>query len=300
MTLSGPWTQLGMPSLPSNHSLQSLLNKRLKRQLPVIHSNIEERIYWDEDYFSLPSCRLYQAATDTERLEILADCNQQLMKEATTIEKAGMAYSAKMSLLAESSQERMIYSLFAADEATHFHGLSLFLEKTVCDEEQPFLSFLSQLIDHGEKGELIFTIQVILEGWGLTHYRRLAESCQNLELRKVLQLILRDEVSHHNSGLVLVADSSWTSSTTQKILETLTVFLNMVRCGPLGVVNSFEKVLGDLSRKQKHELLNQLKSEQQSAIRLELLKNLMGEKSELIHKLKSRDCFRPLRPEESV
>lgn len=301
MTLSGPWTKLGMPSLPEDHRLQSLLTPLLNRRLASSPNGDSQRqAYWNEQFFALPQCRLFRDANKEQQRAILNDCNQQILEEAYSIEKAGMAYTAKMSLLAESLEERMVYSLFAGDEATHFQGIKMFLKKPVVEVEQPFLSFLSQLIDRGEKPTLLFTIQVILEGWGLTHYRKLADNCQNDALQSMLKMILRDEASHHGSGLILADDQAWTAATRAEVTETLTHFLNMVRCGPLGVLGAFERVLGDLSRPQKTELLGELKSEEQSAERLELLKGLMKGRSELIHQLTKRDCFRPMRPEESV
>lgn len=301
MTLSGSWTKLSMPSLPADHRLQSLLSPLLNRRLSS-NLNVPSRTkpYWDESFFALNQCRLYRDASDEQRRVILGDCNQQILAEAYSIEKAGMAYSAKMSLLAESVQERIVYSLFAADEATHFHGVTLFLQNPVSEVDQPFLSFLSQLIDRGQKPTLLFTIQVILEGWGLTHYRKLADHCQNPELQSLLKMILKDEASHHGSGLILTDNQDWNGATEREVSEALTSFLNMVRCGPLGVVGAFERGLGDLSKSQKRELLGELKSEEQSAERLELLKGLMRGKDQLIEQLTKRDCFRPMRPEESV
>ncbi|MDF1662716.1 MAG: ferritin-like domain-containing protein [Planctomycetota bacterium] len=301
MTLSGSWTKLDMPSLPEDHRLQSLLTPLLNRRLAASpRPDFQDSPYWNESFFALSQCRLFRDASDEQRQTILNDCNQQILEEAYSIEKAGMAYTAKMSLLSESLEERMVYSLFGADEATHFQGIKLFLPSPVSEVEQPFLSFLSQLIDRGEKPALLFTIQVILEGWGLTHYRKLADNCQNPELQSMLKMILRDEASHHGSGLILTDNQDWTRATESEVTETLTSFLNMVRCGPLGIVSAFERALGDLSKSQKRVLLAELKSEEQSAQRLELLKGLMKGRDKLINQLTKRDCFRPMRPEESV
>lgn len=301
MTLSGSWTKLDMPALPEDHRLRSVLGPLLRRRFEASSgSNLQSRLFWDASFFSLPKSRLYRDASVEQQRAILADCNHQILEEAYSIEKAGMAYAAKMSLLADSLEERMIYSLFAADEATHFHGIQLFLGREVNEQEQPFLSFLSQFIDRGEKSTLLFTIQVILEGWGLSHYRKLAESCQCAELQSFLQLILRDEASHHGSGLILSEEKAWSKETARDVAETLTVFLNMVRCGPLGVLGAFERVLGGLSSQQKIELLRDLESESQSMQRLDLLKGLMKGRPGLMDQLMSRDCFRPMSPEESV
>ena len=48
---------------------------------------------------------------------------------------------------------------------------------------------LASLIEEGDRESLVFIIQVILEGWGLTHYRSLAQGCQSEDFTEVLKAL---------------------------------------------------------------------------------------------------------------
>ncbi|MEL6320398.1 MAG: hypothetical protein AAFQ57_07075, partial [Cyanobacteria bacterium J06626_14] len=71
--------------------------------------------YWNASYFGLDRVRLFRDATAEEQRQILSLTNLNVMQESYCIEKAGMGYMSRMVLLAETVQERMIYTLFAAD-----------------------------------------------------------------------------------------------------------------------------------------------------------------------------------------
>ena len=52
---------------------------------------------------------------------ILQLCNLEILEEAYFIEKAGVGYMGKMILLAETTEERMLYGLFAAHDCSGRH-----------------------------------------------------------------------------------------------------------------------------------------------------------------------------------
>ena len=56
-----------------------------------------------------------------EQKSVLLGCGQAVLEEALYMEQNGMAFAAKMSLLADSVEERMLYNVFASDEATHYY-----------------------------------------------------------------------------------------------------------------------------------------------------------------------------------
>ena len=83
----------------------------LNDQLPV----------WSSEFFGLEKTSLFQAASEETRHQIVRRSSIDVLHEAFFIEESGMAFASKMSLLSETREERMLYNLFAADEATHFH-----------------------------------------------------------------------------------------------------------------------------------------------------------------------------------
>ncbi len=113
--------------------------------------------------------------------------------------------------------------------------------------EQSFLLLLDQLVHTGPYNVLVYMIQIILEGWGLHHYRSLAAHCQHPGLTEVLRNIVHDEAKHHGSGLVILPQETWTSEDTALCLPALKEFLHLVRLGPVNLIKATEKVVGPLS-----------------------------------------------------
>jgi hypothetical protein len=118
------------------------------------------------------------------RGRVLAHCGDALLQEALHIETMGVAFAARMALLATTVEERMLYGFFAAEEATHLAGVSRFASR--CPAEGPFLAMLDELIAEGDRATLVLVVQVVLEGWGLDHYRGLARACRGPALAGVL------------------------------------------------------------------------------------------------------------------
>jgi hypothetical protein len=292
-------TRLDMPFLAEDHRLHTVLSSALRaRGLARQRTDNGGHIYWPAEQFSLPQSRLYREAKKEDQRAILERCCEQVLEEAYYIEKAGMAYTAKMALLSQSTEERMLYSLFSADEASHFELIRGFIDDPTLSGSQPFLSFLEELIDHGHRDTLIFTIQVVLEGWGLSHYRGLSESCIDDSLKPILAGIVQDEARHHGSGLVLTDNIQWSDEVFRETTQTLQTFLSMIQCGPQGVVSAFDTVLGGLTRTQRIELFSELNAPEHSTGRLDLLRTLMRGHPALIEQLESTKSFRSLSAQE--
>jgi hypothetical protein len=294
-------SRLDMPFLPAGHRLHAIIEKalsgRLDRDLRPI---IEDQCYWPEEMFSLLDCGLYRSASAEKRHSIHRDCCVQLLEEAFYIEKAGLSYSAKMVLLSKSADERLLYSLFAADEAAHFHAIRCFAGSPAPPSGRPFLQFLEDFIDRGWRAPLIFIIQVILEGWGLSHYRLLADNCLDEALSAVLKKIVLDEARHYGSGVILAQQEQWTAADTQQIVQSMETFLHMVRSGPVGVVRVFERRLGALTRAQRLELFHELGAQGHAAARLQIIRSLMSDYGSVVEQLDSRGCFLELNSEDCV
>lgn len=292
---------LNLPHTTENHRLRRVL----KAALPNQESNKANLNfpYWSAEFFNLNQVRIFQDSTDTEQFAILKIANRSLLEEAYHIENAGVGYMAKMTLLAETIEERMLYGLFAADEATHLSQISMFLsEIELITHKDPFLNLLAEVVECTDKTVLLFVLQIVLEGWGLSHYRRLAKECHNQLLAEVFSSFLDAEARHHATGSLLFEDISLSKNSQTLIIEILAKFLMMVQVGPQNVLAAIAQVKGHLSRSQKIQILEELDTETHSGTRLQLLRSLMQGKSAnaIVQTLDDRGAFLPLPAHQCV
>ncbi len=290
---------MNLPHRLLSERLEGVVASALPRPDPPSSTGISP---WASSYFNLDHSSLYGGATEEQQQDILRRCADLLLTEAWFIEKSGMAFAAKMVLLAPTTEARMMYSLFGADEARHLHALTPFLPRIPeSSQGDSFLFLLSQIIEEGDRGSLVLLIQVVLEGWGLHHYRQLAEACRDPALAQVLLRILKDEAGHHGSGVVLTTGGLVPGDPDQTFVS-LRRLLDLVRCGPLGVVGAVEGVLGPLTRNQKIHLLHELNGRAHAASRLELLESLLARSGNRtwIQRLEREGSFQPLAPQDCL
>jgi hypothetical protein len=296
-----------LPNLPQTEPLHKLLAARLGAAAtgdPPVEPRSER--YWDANFFSLDRVKIFQESSAAEQAAILHIANFSAIAESYWIEKAGMGYMAKMVLLAETTEERMLYSLFAADEATHFAQIkqcwaTADLADLTCND--PFLHFLADLVETADKQVILFVIQVVLEGWGLYHYRSLANNCQEPAIGRMFQQFLQDESRHHGSGVLLFDRIGLTKDSQTTIIEALAKFLGMVQVGPQSIVQAIDRVKGDLSRAQKIQILTELDTETHSGRRLQILQSLMEQSTgaaPIIQALIEQNAFQPLPPAQCL
>ena len=255
--------------------LKRILDSRLNKASQPQRSN---KYYWNAGYFHLDNTTLFQNATLQQQKEILQIASRSLLEEAYFIEKAGMGYMAKMVLLSETTEERMLYSLFCADETAHLAKIMPFLNPIPVDTDDLFLQLLGDVVESEDKSLILFVLQVVLEGWGLSHYRSLAKDCCDRDLSLVFRGFLEDESRHHATGVTLFEQQDLDVISKKAIVATLSSFLEMIRLGPQRIVSAVEMVLGDLSRSQKIRLFEELDTEAHSGTRLSILRSLIGNK----------------------
>jgi hypothetical protein len=300
MTAVAVHAGMDLPSLSPSHRLRPLLHARLRRG-PTGMAADAPHAHWNADFFSLPKVGLYRQATERQRARVLDQCGRAVLEEAYFIEKSGMGFAAEMMLLAESIEERMLYAVFASEEARHFEAVRSFLTSAPGPlSASPFLALLSETIECGDRTALQFVIQIVLEGWGLSHYRALRNHCVTPALCDCLGAILRDEAGHHGSGRVLFAEAEVSGPTRGRIEEVVGAMLRMVQCGPMSVLAAIELELGALSRAQKIEVMEQLGGQAHAQARLEKLRQLVCFESvrPVVEHLESKGLFRPLSPVE--
>lgn len=202
-----------------------------------------------------------------------------------------------MVLLAESTDTAQLYALIGADEATHLAWIEPFVEPE--DRLQPqgtFLAFLSNLIEECNPRLLVYLVQVILEGWGLDHYTRLAEGCQNLALAEAFRAILKDEALHHHSGVVLHNPQAISDADYKMLTESLKIYAEMVRVGPQSAIGALDIAAGGLGSHEIEELIAALDYPNESGRKLALLQELMRQPGmeTIIDEMARKGCFIPL------
>ncbi|HEY9747602.1 MAG TPA: ferritin-like domain-containing protein, partial [Allocoleopsis sp.] len=119
-----------LPLLAEGDKLNRILASAFGDQSPLVgqpsYKVVTLQPYWDATHFGLERVAIFQDASEEEQRAIAQIASQGLLAEAYFVEKAGMGYMAKMLLLAETLEERMLYSLFAAEEATHLAQIRSF------------------------------------------------------------------------------------------------------------------------------------------------------------------------------
>ena len=293
---------LDLPKIEPADKLNRILSSALEKTgIDSIEKHIPVSYFWDAKYFNLDKVKIFQDSTPVEKSLILQLCSSGILEEAYFIEKAGVGYMAKMILLAETTEERMLYGLFAADEVTHLSQISNFLSHPEVSNN-PFLSLLEEVVQNDDKTVLLFVLQVVLEGWGLTHYRSISKDCQNPQLSSILKSFLQDESRHHATGVTLFEKQSLSKSSQEIIVEILAMFLQMVQLGPQSIVTAVEKVKGHLSKQDKINIFQQLDTENHSGSRLNLLHSLINlpNTENILKNLQMKGSFQAFKPSQCV
>ncbi|MBD2200416.1 MULTISPECIES: ferritin-like domain-containing protein [Calothrix] len=286
---------LDLPHLNTDDRLRRILTAALPNHSD--NSAQPSLDYWDAKFFNLHQVQIFQQATVSEQSAILQLTNRSIFLESYFIEKAGVGYMAKMVLLAETVEERMLYALFTADEATHLSQIVNFLpELEASHSKDPFVNLLAEVVESADKAVLLFVLQVVLEGWGLSHYRRLAKECHHPQLKELFASFLQAESRHHGTGTMLFNRYPVSASTQAAAIDILACFLSMIQVGPQSVLSAIEQVKGDLTRSQKIQIMTELDTQTHSGTRLEILRSLMHGKSAeaIVQALDERGAFTAL------
>jgi hypothetical protein len=283
--------------------LSSALSTRLAQNSHFITlSQTNNPVYWGTSFLGLDKVTIFQNATITERATILQLCSHKLLEEAYGIEKLGLQYMAKIVLLSESTQEQMLYALYSADAANHIAQISRFLPKFQINDEQiqqlehPLLKFLIDVADTEDKALILFVLQVVLEGWSLSHYRSLAIECREPNLSLTLQGFLPDKSRHHGTGVMLFHQMLLTQSSQELIVKTLTKFLRLMQLRHQPIIAAIAQVKGYLSRSQKIRIMSELDTESHNYTCLKFLRSLMRNPNSgaILQQLEAKGAFQPL------
>ncbi len=259
-----------------NAKIQKLIHGFLKRRGALQNHVHNDNPAWPAVYYGLDKSQLFKQLDDATQSQILKTCAQDLLNESYFIEKMGLEYCAKLTLLSPSSQSKQIFSLIGADEATHLQWITPFVPESMrLAPTSPLLSIIRDVITLNNENLLYYLVQIILEGWGLEHYKQLSQYCLNPGLQKIFADILQDEALHHQSGKTLFNSKKLSKQDTFIVQDHLKAYCDLVRIGPQSVVNAVSLELGGLNEKQRAILFDELQTEQESKTKLNYLYSLM-------------------------
>lgn len=295
---------LELPHLPESHPLRPILGAALKRRGLGLEPRAQAgEPFWGAAHFGLDRVPIFRGIREREKRAVLLACSRSLLEEGYFIEKLGLAFTAKMTALAHTTEERLLYGLFAADEAAHLVLIGSFLPEPVPTAAgNPFLALLARVIEEGGKPGLTYIIQVILEGWGVSHYRDLSRGCHDKSLSEALAGIVRDEALHHGSGVALLDGTRIPEAERSFVTEILAALFEMVRAGPQQTAAHLDRAAGGLSRKDLARVFAELDCRVHAARRIERLKTLMEavESGPILERLEAQGALRPMDAEACV
>lgn len=290
--------RLDAAHLAEGSPLYAMIVARAKQRglKPAKRSETTTAYYWGADWWGLDQWAPFSALEPDRTKAILVELSRALLNETYFIEKSGSAYAAKMILLAKDTDTAQLYAHIAADEATHLTWVEPFVAPE--DKVRPegaFLGFLTSLIETASPQVLLLLVQIILEGWGLDHYRRLADGCLSPELVAVLQAILKDEALHHHSGVVQFDAGALMVEEQAFVREAFRLYASMVAAGPVTAHGIVSAAAGPMNEAQSRDLWRCLGHPVDSQRKLDLLRGLMRQKGmeAMVDDLSRAGCFDP-------
>ncbi|MBC7661415.1 MAG: hypothetical protein H7249_17100 [Chitinophagaceae bacterium] len=282
---------MNFPKFMGNKVLDNIL-RRSNRNFGKAFAADSGAIYWDAKSLGLDHVEAFRLASHDVQNHILRDCTQSLMREAFAIERAGMAFAAKMVLLSDDLESRILYSQFGFQEASHYQAIAAYIpaEPRGLDED-PFLALLKDAIERGGRMSLTLIIQVLLEGWGLLHYKKLAKDCLSAELAEEFRLIVQDEAHHHGSGIALLDLSAMDTEERSLALQTIRSLLGMVAVGPWSIASILCKHLAPDDDPRR--FYPELRHDEDTSLKLQQLKRLLlaGGAQSLVEILDNENMF---------
>lgn len=249
---------------------------------------------WSASFFGLERVAQFRQLGAGVQRAVVERCAASLLAESWFIERCGITFCAKMTLLAESLEEQRVFALIGADEATH----SAWLEPWVSDrngEADPFMRFITELVQSGSPQPLTFLLQVVLEGFGIVHYSGLASACRDTSLAAVLNRMAKDEAMHHAAGRAAFCAERLNALDRRFLAEGAYAFLEMIRNGPQAVVAALDRAVGVGDKTDAAGIFEALGAEAASAAKLGQLRRLMTQPGMdwLIDELARKGAFAP-------
>lgn len=229
---------------------------------------------WDAAAFDLDRVPAFRSAPARARDATLAACARNVLVEALSVEERGIAYCAAMAGRAETAEARALFLRIGADEAQHAAWLARWVEMPVAAD--PFIRFVDGLLAAGTPQPLAYLLQVVLEGFGITHYQSLARGCRDAALGRTLRRLALDEALHYGAGLLAFDATRMTAAERSFAVDGARAFAHMFRIGPQAVAAALAHEVGLHSLADATATFAALDCEASSVRKLTRLRTLMA------------------------
>ncbi|MBS0288412.1 MAG: ferritin-like domain-containing protein [Proteobacteria bacterium] len=292
---------LSLSHLGDNQSVNKIIHASLRRKKAIGLDVDPTYPAWEEDFFLLNQSKLFQSLPIEKKNAILKRCNDFILCNSYFIEKAGLAYCAKMILLGKSTEIRQIYGLIASDESMHLAWLTPYIDVNLRASPQgQFIRYISTLIEECSMNTLYYLIQTILEGWGIFYYKTLSKACKNSVLQQTFLNIVKDEALHHQTGVTLFDSNSLSLQDKKLIIQGILGYIDILRAGPQDIVHCIQTELGILTQQERQQLFEDLQTQATSTAKLNIFKQLLSHPfiKAQVSELENQNAFLPYTPDE--
>ncbi|MBC7539135.1 MAG: ferritin-like domain-containing protein [Bacteriovorax sp.] len=259
-----------------NKSLQQLLDIAFNK-LTVEQKQTEfPNHFWSEKRYGFERSSKYMKLNPEEKNKALRYLTEQNLALSYFIEKSGHNYGAKMILLAKNQDEKFLYSLFAAEEAVHQREFMnhMWFTPNANDHWHPMLNVLGEVMREGERNTLIYVVQVLLEGFGMSFYSGLGDTCDYAPMKNVYARILQDEARHHGSGVILANFYDVNKYEKEQIFEFTKKFITALQSASW-FIKALENSNGPMSEQEKKIFLSDINYEETLSNRRKRLKDML-------------------------
>lgn len=253
-----------------------MLDKAIEAQTVTEKQTDLPKYFWGADRYGLNRSQKFLKLDKEQQESVLGRLSDLNLSLSYFIERSGHNYGAKMILLSETQEEKSLYALFASEEAIHQREFEHFLSFQPKKETHwhPMLDPLGNVIQEGEKDSLLFVIQVLLEGFGMSFYGGLNEGCLFAPLKKAYDRILFDEARHHGTGLILSKEATLSQLAKDQIFEYSREFIQSLQSAGW-IKEAMENHCGHFSKKEEATFWEELGYEKMLADRRLKLKTMI-------------------------
>ena len=231
--------------------------------------------HWDAAFYGLDRVQRFSTADPCAQGQVLEACGEQLLWESYYLEQCGIAFCARMVLLADDVPTRKLYSLIGADEATHEHWVRCLAAAQRQPSTGPVQSVHRRTGRERRAAAAQLCAAVVLEGFGIQHYRRLAQGCREPALMATLRTMMSDEGAHHAGGVAAFDARRLDRRDQAFALEAGSRLLEMIRVGPQAVVAELARAVGQMEDVHLESHVRRARLRGASAAKLDALKKLL-------------------------
>jgi hypothetical protein len=251
---------------------------------------------WNAVAFGLDRVPAFQQASDAVQEAVLRDCGYNVLAESWSVERTGIRYCAAMAQWTDSNSERELFERIGDDEAQHAGWLAQWLPEP--PPADPFNRFIGGLLDAGTAQPLAYLLQVMLEGFGVTHYQSLTTGCGDTSLASMLRQLAVDEALHYGGALLVFKPERMNAAERRFVADGAYAFLQMFRVGPQAVVAALARTVDLQSRDALTRAFGALDCEASAAAKLARLRTLMERPGMhwLVKELDAAGVFAPCTP----